>query len=98
MRTTVDLPQAVFRAAKARAARRGESLKSLLTRAVSAELGSPDLPPPAGRRMVLPVFGTRLGPPVRLSNADLERALSSDETERVPTRSRPRRTRTRRRS
>jgi hypothetical protein len=34
MRTTVELPPHVMRAAKARSAERGESLKTLLTRAV----------------------------------------------------------------
>ena len=39
MRTTVELPPDLLRAAKARAAERGEALKALFVRAVSRELG-----------------------------------------------------------
>src|SRR2546423_11622465 len=39
MRTTVDFPGDLVRRAKARAAARGESLKTLLTRAVASEVG-----------------------------------------------------------
>src|SRR5580765_3417696 len=40
MRTTVELPPELMRAAKARSAELGESLKSLFARAVAAELGA----------------------------------------------------------
>ena len=39
MRTTIEFAPALIRAAKARSAERGESLKAFLTRAVAAELG-----------------------------------------------------------
>ena len=39
MRTTVELPPDLMRAAKARAAERGEAMKALFTRAVARELG-----------------------------------------------------------
>jgi hypothetical protein len=76
MRTTVMLPPELMRAAKARSAERGESLKSLLTRAVEAELGRGARPAPARTPVALPMFGREDGPPVRVSNADLERALA----------------------
>ncbi len=38
MRTTIDIPDALFRQLKARAALRGETLKECLLRAVRAEL------------------------------------------------------------
>ena len=41
MRTTVDMPPTLMRAAKARAAEHGESLKDLVNRAVAHELGLP---------------------------------------------------------
>ena len=76
MRTTVELPPDLLRAAKARSAESGESLKSLLTRAVAAELDTHV----AGRgrkvRVALPLFGRPSGPRVRPSNADLEHALA----------------------
>ena len=39
MKTTVEIPDALFREAKAEAARNGISLKELLTQAVRARLG-----------------------------------------------------------
>jgi len=41
MRTTIDMPPTLMRAAKARAAERGESLKDLVNRAVAHEVGLP---------------------------------------------------------
>jgi hypothetical protein len=77
MRTTVELPAELLRAAKARSAERGESLKTLLTRAVQAEVGA------AGRtaraeRVALPLFGDPSRPVVEVTNADLERALADE--------------------
>ncbi len=76
MRTTVELPPALLRSAKARSAERGESLKALLTRAVAVELGGQT--PASGRRVrvALPLFGRNRGPRANPSNADLERALA----------------------
>ena len=78
MRTTVEIPPDLMRAAKARAAESGESLKSLLTRAVAAELDTVPAPRRHKARVTLPLFGTD-GPPVELSNADLERALAESD-------------------
>jgi hypothetical protein len=86
MRTTVMLPPDVMRAAKARTAERGESLKTLLTRAVEAELGRATSPEPAGARVALPLFGSADASPVRVSNADLARALAEADAAAVPTR------------
>jgi hypothetical protein len=80
MRTTVDLPPPLFRRAKARAAARGETLRTLLTRAVTAEVGGPDSSAHSrGGRVTLPLFGTPRPRKVRLSHADVERALAADE-------------------
>ena len=62
-----------MRAAKARSAESGESLKALLTRAVANEL-QVHARTIARRRVNLPLFGSTSGHPVRLSNADIERA------------------------
>jgi hypothetical protein len=74
MRTTVELDPALMRAAKARSAELGESLKSLLSRAVSAELDAEA--PRSGRRVTLPLFGRRGKVLRNPSNADLEAALA----------------------
>jgi hypothetical protein len=81
MRTTVEIPPALMRAAKARAAERGESLESLLTRAVAAELGVASGRRAPAARVKLPLFGSA-GLPVHLLNADLERALAGSELTR----------------
>jgi hypothetical protein len=78
MRTTVELPPDLMRQAKARAAAQGESLKTLLTRAVAAELGKSQRLTSAGSHVQLPLFG-KAGKPVRVSNQDIERALAADD-------------------
>jgi hypothetical protein len=94
MRTTVELPPELLRAAKARSAEAGESLKSLLARAVAAELGRPLVERAAGVRVTLPLFGRDAGRRPDLSNADLEQLLADADAARVTT---PRRGRRRRR-
>lgn len=85
MRTTIDLPEDILRAAKTRAAERDESLKELFARAVAREIG---LPPgrPAPRRVTFPLVGDASGPPVDVTNADIEAALSTEDAERYASR------------
>lgn len=79
MRTTVDLPDELFRKAKAKAAIEGITLKELLVRALEGHLheaesfGHGDLPVP-------PIPG--VGKPIRLSGADIERLLVMEEIEK----------------
>jgi hypothetical protein len=89
MRTTVELPPELFRRAKARAAARGESLKTLLTRAVAAEVGR-DRGTVVRRRVKLPLFGDPKGPAVYLRASDLARALADQDVARIGRRSRRR--------
>ena len=81
MRTTIEVPTGLFRRAKARAAARGESLKTLLTRAVAAEVGQGDAV--ARRRVKLPLFGDPSGPAVELDASDLARALAAEDAVRA---------------
>lgn len=90
MRTTVEFPAALMRAAKARSAERGESLKSLISRAVAAELGGYSEGSSTRRRVSLPLFGRAAGPRADPSNADLERALADADVARLEP-ARPRR-------
>jgi hypothetical protein len=76
VRTTVDLPSDLMRAAKARSAEGGESLKTLLTRALAAELDTQVVRRSQNVRVMLPQFGGSSGSRIRLTNADLERALA----------------------
>jgi hypothetical protein len=50
MRTTIDLPEPLLRRAKATAAVRGTSLKSLVIAAIERETQSPAPPEPAKER------------------------------------------------
>ncbi|HKW01404.1 MAG TPA: hypothetical protein VJN96_16385 [Vicinamibacterales bacterium] len=80
MRTTVELPPDLMRAAKARSAELGESLKSLFERAVAAELNSEYDRPRARGRVRLPLIvgaGGRVNP----SSGDLARALADADVE-----------------
>jgi hypothetical protein len=83
MRTTVELPPALMRAAKLRAAAQGESLKTWFTRAVASALGSST--PEPSRTSPWPLFGTPGGKKVRLTNAliaDLEAAEDAEKYDR----------------
>ncbi len=85
MRTTVELPADLMRAAKARAAQQGESLKSLLTRAVTREIrfhGHPGGP----TRVNLPLVGHKAQPQAMVTNADIEDALAAEDAERYGSR------------
>lgn len=70
MRTTVELPPELMRAAKARAAEQGESFKDWFARAVAAALGR-GRARAAGRRVALPLIVSKRPGKVHLTNADL---------------------------
>jgi hypothetical protein len=80
MRTTIVLPPSLLRAAKARSAAQGESLKSLITRAVSAEVAA-GAAPPRSTRLVLPLVGNPSGPKVRVTNRDLADRLAAADAQ-----------------
>ncbi|QLQ09071.1 MAG: hypothetical protein HZY75_00165 [Nocardioidaceae bacterium] len=76
MRTTVDLSDELVRAAKIRAAERGETLKVLFERALRAEVGVEV----TRRRHSFPlVRPARAGELVDPSQSDIEEALYGDD-------------------
>ena len=81
MRTTVDLPADLMRAAKVRAAQRGESLKDLFTRAIAHEVRSPGRARPGGR-LDFPLIGRDEEPRLDVTNADIEAAFAAEDAER----------------
>jgi hypothetical protein len=85
MRTTIDMPTSLMRAAKARAAERGESLKELVNRAIAHELGLPAAPQEKMGRVTLPLIGHRTAPTVLVTNDDIEAALEAEDIERYTT-------------
>jgi hypothetical protein len=90
MRTTVELPAELMKQAKARAAAQGESLKTLLTRAVASELGKSRNLEEASTRVHLPLFGNTQRKSIRITGEDIARALAEDD---AAGRQRPRRPR-----
>lgn len=82
VRTTIEFPVELFRKAKARAASHGESLKTLITRAVAAEVGQEHRAAPGGRA-TLPLFGDPKGRRVDVHASDLARALAEDDVVRA---------------
>ncbi len=67
MRTTVDIPDALYRQLKARAAREGCSVKTLVLRGVKYELG--DRPRKRGRRVTGPIVDSKRPGTLNIDNA-----------------------------
>ncbi len=82
MRTTIDMPDALMRAAKARAAEHGESLKDLVNRALAHELGLPPVPKQKTGRVTLPLIAHDAAPAVLVTNDDIADALDAEDVER----------------
>jgi hypothetical protein len=82
MRTTIDMPDVLMRAAKARAAEHGESLKDLVNRALAHELGLPSVPKRKTGRVALPLIARDAAPAVLVTNDDIAAALEAEDIER----------------
>jgi hypothetical protein len=76
------MPDALMRAAKARAAERGESLKDLMNRALAHELGLPSVPKRKTGRVTLPLIARDAAPMVLVTNDDIAIALEAEDIER----------------
>jgi hypothetical protein len=82
MRTTIDLPPTLMRAAKARAAEEGESLKDLVNRAVAREVGLPAGARGKAGRVTLPLIARDAKPTVLVTNDDIADAFEAEDVER----------------
>ena len=67
MRTTVDIPDPVYRRLKVRAASEGRSVKELLLRGAEHMLASPERS--AGRRVTLPIVRSKRPGTLVIDNA-----------------------------
>ena len=76
------MPDALMRAAKARAAEHGESLKDLVNRALAHELGLPSVPKRKTGRVTLPLVARDAVPAVLVTNDDIAAALEAEDIER----------------
>jgi hypothetical protein len=82
MRTTIDVPDGLMRAAKARAAEHGESLKDLMNRALAHELGLPSGARRKTGRVRLPLIAGDATTSVLVTNDDIAAALETEDIER----------------
>ena len=82
MRTTIDMPPTLIRAAKARAAEHGESLKDLVNRAIAHEVGLPATPKGKTGRVALPLIARDATPAALVTNEDIEDAFDAEDVER----------------
>lgn len=82
MRTTIDLPPTLMRAAKARAAEEGESLKDLVGRAVAREVGLSATARGKKGRVTLPLIARGATPTVLVTNDDIADAFDAEDVER----------------
>ncbi|OQO93617.1 hypothetical protein B1813_03465 [Saccharomonospora piscinae] len=83
MRTTVELPSELLRAAEAHAAARGETLKEFLTRAVAHELGEAVTPRSRRGKVRLPLIASDRPGRVDLANAEIDAIFAADDAERA---------------
>lgn len=67
MRTTVDIPEPIYRKLKARAAIEGRSVRQLVLQGVEIELG--EAGPKRSRRVRLPIVRSKKPGSLRLDNA-----------------------------
>jgi hypothetical protein len=74
MRTTVDLPDPIFRRMKAKAALEGLTLKQVFLRAIERDLTAP--PAPKKKRVKLPLIKGTPGQVIRpLTGAEMDELL-----------------------
>lgn len=78
MRTTVDLPNSLFRLAKAAASLRGVSLKQWITGAVERELASTRVSHQAPKRVKLPLVRSKTPGTKELTNEQIAGYLEQD--------------------
>ena len=79
MRTTLELPDALFRKVKAKAAMDGVTLKELLTNYVHNGLKHVVPPPRPGRRSKLPVIKRRGRTPIPNLTSELQSKFEQED-------------------
>ncbi len=76
--TTIDVPSTLMRAAKARAAEEGESLKDLVNRAIAREVGLPATPKGKAGRVTPPLIARDGTPNVLVTNDVIAAAVDAE--------------------
>ena len=75
MRTTIDMPETLFRKTKAVAALRGSSMKDLIIHAVEREVTGSAASKPKRRRVELPIVKSWTGRKLDLTGFDFDELL-----------------------
>jgi hypothetical protein len=75
MRTTLEIPDDLFRRAKSKSALLGISLKDYISSALERELESPARRESKSRRVKLPLIHSKKPGMLRLTNAEIEDLL-----------------------
>ncbi len=75
MRTTIDIPEPVYRQLKGRAAKEGTSTKELILRCVESILREPRRK--SSRRVKLPIIRSKRPGTMMLDNATIDEILST---------------------
>ena len=79
MRTTIDIPDALGRRVKIRAAQEGRSLKALVTQALERELVAAVTPKVPAAAPALPVLTSRRPGALRITPAEISELLVREE-------------------
>ena len=74
VRTTVDLPDELFRDLKLKSAREGVTLKQLIIKALESQVQ--EVPGPKTRRIRGPLIRCKSKKPIALTNAEIEDLLA----------------------
>jgi hypothetical protein len=74
MRTTIDLPNDLFRQVKSKAALRGKTLKAFVQAAIEKEVSAKD--PKSSFRVKLPIIKSRKPKSLSLTNSQIEDLLA----------------------
>ena len=74
MRTTIDLPNDLFRQVKSKAALRGETLKEFVQSAIEKEISV--AAPASSFRVKLPLIKSKTPKTLSLTNAEIENLLA----------------------
>jgi plasmid stability protein len=76
MRTTIDIPDDVYRKLKVKAALEGQTVREIALRGIQRELGSSEMQP-ARKKFRIPVIPSTRAGTLHLTNEDIDDILAS---------------------
>lgn len=79
MRTTIDIPDEMYRALKIQAAHEGVAVRQIVLRGIEREL-EPEVPRPRSQKFQIPVIRSSRPGTLNLTNEQIDDILASDLT------------------